>query len=115
VIHEGQVVLFRFPQTDQTAGKLRPALVVRKLPGPHADWLICMISSRLSHAIVELDEIVRPEDSDFAASGLKTASVIRITRIAVVEQGTLVGAIGEVSLDRLRRIRIRLCAWIGGG
>jgi hypothetical protein len=28
MISEGQIVLFRFPQTDQQAGKLRPALVV---------------------------------------------------------------------------------------
>ena len=33
MIAEGQIVLFRFPQTDQEAGKLRPALVLRRLPG----------------------------------------------------------------------------------
>ena len=47
MIRERQVVLFRFPQTNQTIGKLRPALVIRKVPGPHKDWLICMISSQL--------------------------------------------------------------------
>ena len=47
MIQEGQIVLFSFPQTDQVAGKLRPALVVRSLPGAHNDWLICMISTRL--------------------------------------------------------------------
>ena len=51
MIHEYQVVLFRFPQTSQTKGKLRPALVIRKIPGPHEDWLICMISSRLSQEV----------------------------------------------------------------
>ncbi|MBA4417504.1 MAG: hypothetical protein C0392_06300 [Syntrophus sp. (in: bacteria)] len=30
---EGQIVLFRFPQTDQQSGKLRPALIIRRLPG----------------------------------------------------------------------------------
>lgn len=29
----GQVVLFRFPQTDLAEGKLRPALLLGKLPG----------------------------------------------------------------------------------
>ena len=29
----GQVVLFRFPQTDLQEGKLRPALLLGKLPG----------------------------------------------------------------------------------
>ena len=40
MIREGQVVLFRFPQTDQVSGKLRPALVLRRLPGPHATFWI---------------------------------------------------------------------------
>jgi len=41
----GQIVLFRFPQTDFEEGKLRPALLLGKLPGEYDDWLICMISS----------------------------------------------------------------------
>ncbi len=32
MIQEGQVVLLRFPTTDMEEGKLRPAVVVRKLP-----------------------------------------------------------------------------------
>jgi mRNA interferase MazF len=39
MISEGQVVLFRFFQTDQQQGKLRPALVLRELPGQYDDWL----------------------------------------------------------------------------
>ena len=42
----GQVVVFRFPQTDLEGGKLRPALLLGKLPGEYDDWLICMISSQ---------------------------------------------------------------------
>jgi len=49
MIQAGNIVLFRFPQTDQSRGKLRPALILRKLPGLYDDWLICMISpERLS-------------------------------------------------------------------
>ena len=42
----GQVVVFRFPQADLEEGKLRPALLLGKLPGNYDDWLICMISSQ---------------------------------------------------------------------
>ena len=31
----GEIVLIRFPQTDLTAGKLRPALIVAIAPGRH--------------------------------------------------------------------------------
>ena len=43
----GQIVLFRFPQADLDEGKLRPALLLGKLPGEYDDWLICMISSQI--------------------------------------------------------------------
>jgi mRNA interferase MazF len=62
MISEGQIVLFRFPQTDQTIGKLRPALVLRRLPGQHNDWLICMISSNLDQKIPDFDEVIIPND-----------------------------------------------------
>lgn len=114
MIREGQVVLLRFPRTDQAAAKLRPALVLRKLPGPHRDWLICMVSSQLTQAIAEFDDVIGSADPDFVASGLKTSSVIRISRVAVVDEGILLGAIGEISADRLLRIKRRLSEWIAG-
>ena len=45
----GQIVLFRFPLADLEEGKLRPALLLGRLPGECEDWLICMVSSRLYH------------------------------------------------------------------
>ena len=45
-------------------------------------------------------------------SGLKTDSVIRIARLALVTEGILLGAIGEISAERLKRIKGRIAAWI---
>ena len=58
--------------------------------------------------VPEFDEIVREEDLDFANSGLKAASVIRVGRLAVVEADVLLGAAGEIATDRLLRIKTRL-------
>ncbi len=68
MIREGRVVLFRFPYADQKEGKLRPALVIRQLPGDYEDWLICMISSQLSQEVSSFDEIISEEDIDFTSS-----------------------------------------------
>ncbi|MEW5815040.1 MAG: type II toxin-antitoxin system PemK/MazF family toxin [Spirochaetota bacterium] len=114
MIQEGQVVLFKFPQTDQIQGKLRPALVIREIPSSYSDWLICMISSQLSQQIPEFDEIIREEDTDFKQSGLKTSSVIRISRLAVVNRNVLLGSIGNISNERLKIIKNRLSEWIKG-
>ncbi len=112
---EGQTVLFRFPQTDQQEGKLRPALVIRRVPGQYDDWVVCMVSSRLEHDITGFDEVVRPGETDFEKSGLKVASLLRIGRLAVVNKDILVGRIGEIDTARLLRIKRKLAEWLGGG
>ncbi len=112
MIDEGKIVLFQFPQTDQTSGKLRPACVLSRLPGKYDDWLICMISTQLAQEISGIDELMQPEDSDFENSGLKTQSLFRVTRIAVVEQNIFAGIIGEISPERLLKIKKSLADWI---
>ncbi|MEJ5198463.1 MAG: type II toxin-antitoxin system PemK/MazF family toxin [Anaerolineae bacterium] len=108
----GQIALFRFPQTDLDTGKLRPALLLGKLPGEYDDWLICMVSSQTYHAVPGFDEIVQEDDLDFISSGLKVASVIRIGRLAVVEGRVLLGAIGQIAPERLERIKRHLAEWL---
>lgn len=114
MIQEGQITLFRFPQTDQAPGKLRPALVLRKIPGPYDDWLICMVSSQLSQELLEFDIVLYENDSDFEQSGLKTSSVIRISRLAVVNKDILLGSVGNISDEHLSLIKSRLSNWIQG-
>ena len=114
MIRPGQVALLRFPRTDLSTGKPRPVALLGKVPGPYDDWLVCMVSSQLHQEVRGFDEVVRDSDEDFARSGLKMTSVLRISRVAVVEGATLIGAVGEISPERLRRIRERLSQWIGG-
>ncbi|HID54574.1 MAG TPA: type II toxin-antitoxin system PemK/MazF family toxin [Anaerolineae bacterium] len=108
----GQIVLFRFPQTDLKRGKLRPALIIGKLPGSFDDWLICMITSQTHHHIAGFDNIITIDDADFPQSGLKNTSIIRIGRLAVVDASMLLGAIGEVNPNRLAKIKTNLAQWL---
>jgi mRNA interferase MazF len=112
MMRAGQVILIAFPHTDLVHSKLRPALLLAQLPGPYDDWLICMISSQTWHCVDDFDELVHEDSDDFAASGLKAASVIRIGRLAVVERKVMKGATGEISQERMRRIRSRLAEWL---
>jgi mRNA interferase MazF len=112
MIAEGQVVLFRFPQTDLKQGKLRPALVIRKVPGQYNDWLICMVSSQLAQEIPGFDEIIAADDPGFENSGLKVPSLLRLGRLAVVNDEILLGKIGGIDSLRLVRIKEKLSIWI---
>jgi mRNA interferase MazF len=96
----GDIVLIRFPQADLKAGKLRPALVVAVAPSQHADLLLAMISSRIYQVVPDFDEIIDPSDSDYATTGLKVRSVVRLARL------------GNISPKRLQQIRDHLIAWL---
>jgi mRNA interferase MazF len=55
---------------------------------------------------------VHERDADFPATGLKTASVIRVTRLAVVASDRMEGALGRLAITRLTGIRRRLADWL---
>ena len=112
MMQAGQVVLFRFPQTDLAEGKLRPALLLGRLPGEYNDWLLCMISSQIQQRVADFDEVIDMRDADYAESGLKAPSVLRIGRLAVVDSEIIVGAVGQVAPGRLAGIRRRLADWL---
>lgn len=114
MIQEGQIVLFAFPHTDQSVGKLRPALALRALPGLQDDWLVCMISTQLQHKVEGVDEVIQGTDPDFSQTGLKVTSLIRVLRIAVVSADRFHGAIGSLAEQRVTRIRTYLAQWISG-
>ena len=71
-----------------------------------------MISTQLWHYVPDFDEIVRPDEPDFAGTGLKSASVIRTGRLAVVESGILLGAVGRIAPEPLHRIKASLSHWL---
>ncbi len=106
------VVLLRFSQADLQEGKLRPALVLALAPGRHEDVLLALVTSRVHQAVPGFDEIIQPSDTDFAASGLKAASAIRLARLTSVEQAVIVARLGEIAPERLKVIRQRLIDWL---
>ena len=108
----GQVGLVPFPRADLVPGKLRPVLLMARVPGRYEDWLVCMFSTKLRQAVQGFDEIIDPDASDFQSSGLRVPSVIRVARLAVVSADMLIGAVGEISPERLNRARRTLASWI---
>jgi mRNA interferase MazF len=108
----GQIVLVPFPFTDLSGAKLRPVLMLRKASVQFDDWLVCMVSSQLRQIDSQMDEILLPSDADFAMTGLKVPSVLRLSRLAVLEGSLLMGSLGSIGHERLQRIRQKLAAWI---
>jgi mRNA interferase MazF len=111
-VKPGDLVLLRFPEADLQGGKLRPALVVAIAPGRHADVLLALVTSQLHQEVVGFDEVVAPEDPDFATSRLKARSVIRLARLVSVSPQVIEARLGVISPTRLANIRRRLVKWL---
>lgn len=99
-MREGQIVLVPFPYIESSEIKLRPAVLVKKLPNEYEDWLVCMITTKLHQEIKDLDIKVNEDDHDYKDSGLKQKSLIRVSRLAVINKSQLPGILGNVSEER---------------
>jgi mRNA interferase MazF len=104
----GDVVLIRLPQASGGSPKLRPALLLAELPGPFQSVLICGISTRLRDLQRDWDELIGPDDADYALSGLHEKSAIRLSYLYAADKHEIAGVIGRIEPERLRRLRGRL-------
>jgi mRNA interferase MazF len=99
---EGDVVIVPMPQADG-AIKHRPAIILREMP-PFGDALVCGVSTQIRQATKDFDEVIAPQDADFAASGLKDESLIRLGFLVVVPRNKIAGSIGSIASARHRRL-----------
>ena len=86
----GAIVLARFPFTDLSGDKRRPALVVSRDNGRRADVVVCFITSVPRSG---------PDAAPIAATpgtGLKVPSVVRFDKIATLEKSVVTGKLGDV-------------------
>jgi len=107
---EGDVILTPVPQADG-AIKNRPAVILREMP-PYKDLLVCGVSTQLHQQVKDFDELLSPSDADFAASGARSESLIRLGYLAVLPRSRIVGSIGSLAPERHRRLLKRLSDYL---
>ncbi|MBX3733707.1 MAG: transcriptional regulator [Verrucomicrobiae bacterium] len=107
---DGDVGLTPLPQADGRF-KPRPAILLRRMP-PFGDWRICGVSSQLHQQVVGFGEIIESSHPDFAGSGLKVASVIRLGFLTTMPAERFLGRIGSISHERHARLLDRLSRFL---
>jgi mRNA interferase MazF len=110
-MNEGDIALAPLPQADGQI-KNRPVILLRHLP-PFGDFLVCGVSTQLQQRVEGFDEVIATSDKDFAASGLKASSLIRLGFLAVLPDAALLGKIGSLSSERRLRLLANLCRHLG--
>jgi mRNA interferase MazF len=114
VTARGDVILARFPFTDGRGAKLRPVLVLARVPGPHDDFLVLFISSQVRLAMAGVDVVLDPRHPAFARSGLKLPSVLRIGKLATMSSQSIVGPLGSIGDPLLSDVVWRLTRLLEG-
>lgn len=99
-LRRDDVVLVTFPFTDLGGQKLRPALIVGRPLGD--DIVLAFITSRVGPSVPKAERTIAPRDREFAATGLKVASRVRLNRIATLHRPLIRRRLGRIG-PRTRR------------
>ena len=91
----GEVALVRFPFTEVAAAKKRPALVLaRTTRSPrHRLSTVAMITSQVEALKLDGDVLL----TDWKAAGLLHPSLLRLVKVATVDEGLVDKTIGRLS------------------
>lgn len=92
------VVLLSFPFTDLSGTRVRPGLVVGRVKGD--DLIVAFITSRVGSADGRdalAEHTLSRSAPEFAATGLKTDSIIRLNKLATLSRRLVRRRIGRIS------------------
>ncbi len=107
-VQKGDIVLVPFPFTDLSATKVRPALVLW-VNTTGDDVTLCFISSQNINNLSSEEFLLEPSNSDFAITGLKIASKVRVTRVATIEKRLIARRIGNLTTSYIQTLNKFMC------
>jgi len=90
---KGDIVFVRFPYTDLSITKPRPALVLHE---ERDEVVLAYISSRVPIMPSDTDVLVLRKEPFFEATGLKRDSVIKLSVLTTLKNWFIEGLFGEV-------------------
>lgn len=99
-MNKGDIILIPFPFTDLSGNKLRPAIV---LFSNEYDVTISFITTQIKWK--------EPTDIDLIPAlqnGIKRPSIIRLSKIATVDRSLIVGKLGELQIQEIQELNIKL-------
>jgi mRNA interferase MazF len=97
-----------FPFDDLSANKVRPAVCLTDEVQPYGHVVLAFITSRISAAPSATDFIIDSQAADFAQTGLKVSSTIRLHRLMTISKTIIQRELGELSNNQKTEIENRL-------
>ncbi|MBX3335817.1 MAG: type II toxin-antitoxin system PemK/MazF family toxin [Nitrospira sp.] len=94
----GTVVLVRFPFSDLSQTKLRPAVVLAE--AGRGDWVLCQVTSK-SYAD---SRAIRLEDTNFSAGSLRVLSYVRPGKLFTANRDLIISEVATLKSISLQQV-----------
>ena len=109
---KGKIFLVPFPYDDLSTNKLRPVACLTNPIGARRHVILAYITSRIPSNLLETDIVLDTTHPDFAATGLRQPSTIRLHQLATVSTVVVQRKLGELSSDTQAQITEKLYKWL---
>ena len=97
---KGDIVLIKFPFTDLSGSKLRPAVIIAET---ELDFTVCFITTQL-----QWQETTDVQLISNTSNNLKKDSLIRTSKIATLDKSLATGLLGKLSTNELGDLNNKL-------
>jgi mRNA interferase MazF len=115
IVKRGSVVLIRYPFTDLTGAKVRPALVVT--PNhllPRLEDVLCLfISSAMPDDLLSTNFVLEPKHPSFPTTGRQRRSVLSMHKLALLHKVLVLRVLGEGEQSLMSEVDQRLRLALG--
>ena len=105
---KGKVVLVPFPFDDLSTTKVRPAVCLTDSIGSHKHVVLAFISSSIPVDFLETDLMLDSSQADFATTGLRVSSVLRLHRMMTVTTTLIRRELAELSPEMQMEVAKRI-------
>ncbi|HEV8157714.1 MAG TPA: type II toxin-antitoxin system PemK/MazF family toxin [Pyrinomonadaceae bacterium] len=103
-----KVVIVPFPFDDLSGQKARPAVCLTDEIQPYGHIVLAFITSKLSTNPSVTDFVIDSQDADFALTGLKVSSTVRLHRLMTASSKIITRELGKLSKYQQTEIENRL-------
>lgn len=105
---KGSVVLIRFPFSDLTSRKLRPAVIVANVG--RGDHILCQVTSKPYDA-----ESIELTEKEFEAGSLQRISYARPGKLFTANDSILLKEVGQLEPRAVDSLVVRIVEIVRGG
>ena len=103
-----RVILVPFPFDDLTGSKVRPAVCLTGAVGAHRHVVLAFITSVVPPQLEATDLLLNPGSADFARTGLRVRSALRLHRIVTISATIIQRQLGVLTPNLQNQVQQRL-------